>query len=144
LRYRFRRLAELEITPEVDVPEERTTDMTLVQELDDMVAKGFEALEVTEVRVADELHVQRGDNGAELVPTEFAGTPMDFDQGEVEHRLGALGGIFPLEGFLRHIAKAKGFQRLGRNVRGSLESELTKLQREGKIRIESGLIRLWN
>src|SRR5439155_6947541 len=138
----FSRLAELEIPPEVDVAEELTADMTLVHELEDMTAKGFDVSEVTEVRVADELDLQLGRNGADVVPTGFAATPMDFDSGEVEQLLGGLGGIFPLENFLRHIARIKGFQRLGRNVRRSLESELTKLQREGKITIESGLIRL--
>ena len=97
---------------------------------------------MTELRIADVLDVQPGRNGADVVPIGFAATPMDFDPGEVEQLLGELGGFFPLENFLRHIARIKGFQRLGRNVRRSLESELTKLQREGKITIESGLIRL--
>src|SRR5438046_597610 len=38
---------------------------------------------------------------------------MDFDPGEVEQLLGELGGFFPLETFLRHIARIKGFQALG-------------------------------
>ena len=53
-----------------------------------------------------------------------------------------MGGIAPLDDFLRQFAKAKGFQRLGRSVRKGLESELARLSRTGKIAIESGVIRL--
>lgn len=72
----------------------------------------------------------------------FAANPADFDHGQVESLLGSLGGIAPLDDFLRQFAKAKGFQRLGRSVRKGLESELARLSRSGKIAIESGVIRL--
>ena len=58
------------------------------------------------------------------------------------HGLLVLGGIAPLEDFLRHVAKARGLQRLGRNLRKGLESELARLKRSGKIEIEGGVIRL--
>jgi hypothetical protein len=48
----------------------------------------------------------------------------------------------PLDAFLRDIAKANGFQRLGRNVRKELEVELAKLSRRGRISIQGGVIRL--
>jgi hypothetical protein len=77
--------------------------------------------------------------------SDFAGLAVnvaDFDHGQVEALLGSLGGIAPLDDFLRKFAKAKGFQRLGRSVRKGLEFELARLSRTGKITIESGVIRL--
>ena len=38
--------------------------------------------------------------------------------------------------------KAKGFQRLGRNVRKGLQTELERLARKGKILMKDGIIRL--
>ena len=43
---------------------------------------------------------------------------------------------------LRDFAKSKGFQRLGKNVRKGLETELDMLSRKGKILIKGGVIQL--
>jgi hypothetical protein len=53
-----------------------------------------------------------------------------------------MGGIVPLETFLREIARSKGFQRLGKRVRMGLEAELATLAQSGKISIEGEIIRL--
>ena len=65
-----------------------------------------------------------------------------FGHGPVEALLGSLGGTAPLDVFLRDFAKSKGFQRLGKNVRKGLETELDMLSRKGKILIKGGVIRL--
>jgi hypothetical protein len=67
---------------------------------------------------------------------------MNFDHGQVEALLGSLGGTVPLDVFFRDFAKSKGFQRLGKNVRKGLETELDMLSRKGKILIKGGVIRL--
>ena len=69
-------------------------------------------------------------------------TGGSFDGGQVEVLLGKMGGTAPLDAFLRDFAKSKGFQRLGRNVRKSLETELDMLSRKGKILIKGGVIQL--
>ncbi|QKE37582.1 AAA domain-containing protein [Ferrovum myxofaciens] len=139
----FARLAELEIPPEANMDEQPVSDMTLIHELDDMIVQGFNIEEVQEheVLISDELDsITGGDDHSEF--GGFTTNPADLDYGQVESLLGSLGGIAPLDDFLRQFAKAKGFQRLGRSVRKGLESELSRLSRTGKIVIESGVIRL--
>jgi hypothetical protein len=67
---------------------------------------------------------------------------LGFGHGQVEALLGTLGGTVQLENFLRDFAKAKGFQRLGRNVRKGLQTELEMLSRKGRIVMKDGIIRL--
>lgn len=140
MRLVFERLAEMEIPQEAfsasDAP---ASDMTLIHELDAIIADGF----VEEKQAAS----------AEPAPTAAAGTAefdsftlssasMDFDHTQVEAYLSRTGGIAPLEAFLREMAKSKGFQRLGKNVRKALEDEIVKLARQGKIAVGDGVIRL--
>ena len=119
--------------------------MTLVHELDALIKQGVNVEEVQEqealVSDAPDLIAGGGDQ------SEFGGfaanpDPDDFDHGQIELLLGSLGGMASLDDFLREFAKAKGFRRLGSNVRKGLESELTRLSRTGKFTIESGVIRL--
>jgi predicted RNA binding protein YcfA (HicA-like mRNA interferase family) len=139
----FARLAELEIPPETNTDEQPVSDMTLLHELDDLIGQGFNVEEVQEheALISDELDLIAG-GGDQRDFDGFAINPADFDHGQVESLLSNLGGIAPLDDFLRQFAKAKGFQRLGRSVRKGLESELARLSRTGKITIESGVIRL--
>ena len=139
----FARLAELEIPPEANTDEQPVSDMTLLHELDDLIAQGINLEEVQEheALVSDELDSMAGGSDQRDF-AGFAANPADFDHGQVESLLSSLGGIAPLDDFLRQFAKAKGFQRLGRSVRKGLESELARLSRSGKITIESGVIRL--
>jgi len=130
----FARLAELEIPPEANTDEQLVSDMTLLHELDDLIAQGINLEEVQEheALVSDELDSMA--SGREQRDfAGFAANPADFDHGQVESFLGSLGGIAPLDDFLRQFATAKGFQRLGRSVRKELESELVRLSRTGKI-----------
>jgi very-short-patch-repair endonuclease len=139
----FTRLAELEITQEENTDEQPVSDMTLVHELDDLIDQGINIKEVQEheALISDELDsISGGGDQGEF--GGFATNPADFDHGQVESLLGSLGGIAPLDDFLRQFAKAKGYQRLGSSVRKELESELARLSRAGKITIESGVIRL--
>lgn len=133
----FDRLGELDIPPEANNDEAPVSDMTLVHELDDLIRNGFE--------------VENGDSPT-LAPVDAAiddddvvipiPTGTNFDHGQVEALLGSLGGTATLDTFLRDFAKSKGFQRLGRNVRKGLETELDMLSRNGIIMIEGGVIRL--
>jgi len=60
----------------------------------------------------------------------------------VEAFLSSKGGVAPLETFLRELAMAAGYQRLGKNIRAGLEAELGRLQRMGKVSLSGGIIRL--
>lgn len=139
----FARLAELEIPSDAytDIPP--VSDMTLVHELESLICKGFNSEEVQEqespISVVPVAIVSDSDEGK---LDGFATNPADFDHGQIESLLGSLGGMAALDDFLRQFAKTKGFQRLSRNVRKELESELAKLSRTGKIAIERGVIRL--
>lgn len=133
----FDRLEELGIPPEADSSEAPGSDMTLIQELDDMIHNGFEA--ENGLSLVAEPVTARGKDADALFPLP-AGT--NFDHGQVEALLNTLGGTASLDVFMRDFAKSKGFQRLGKNVRKSLETELDMLSRSGKILIKDGIIRL--
>lgn len=134
----FDRLRELDIPPESNTDEAPVSDMTLVHELDDLIRNGFEVENGDSSTVAPEYVAD--DYVDDVVIPIFTGT--NFDHGQVEALLGSLGGTAALDTFLRDFAKSKGFQRLGRNVRKSLETELDMLSRNGKIVIKGGVIRL--
>jgi len=159
----FERLTELEIPQETLDAEPLPSDMTLVHELDDMIARRFEEeMEVIEASTIPAPPEASGPTSVEsavigtersahatpeiLKPTpddiDFVPHTADFDHGQIEAYLGNSGGMAPLDAFLRDIAKANGFQRLGRNVRKELEVELAKLSRRGRISIQGGVIRL--
>lgn len=138
MRPLFERLGELEIPQEAfTAAPEQTTDLTLLHELDELIAMGFD----------DEVEATEAPSAQITLPpleleSEGAPVSMDFDHGQIETFLGRTGGIAPMETFLREMAKSKGFQRLGKNVRKGLEDELAKLRRQGKLSIEGGVIRL--
>ncbi len=67
---------------------------------------------------------------------------MNVDHGKMEALLAGMCEAASLNIVLRDFAKSKGLQRLGKNVRKSLETELDILSRKGKILIKGGVIRL--
>jgi predicted RNA binding protein YcfA (HicA-like mRNA interferase family) len=139
----FARLAELEIPQEAFTKApEQAADMTLVHELDEIIAQGFEADEPAEAAVPAEAPEIVIDDPLALIGLSPAATSPDFNHGQVEAFLARKGGVAPLETFLRELAAAVGYQRLGKNIRASLEAELAKLQRKGKVSLSGGIIRL--
>ncbi len=133
----FDRLGELGIPPEADNVEAPESNMTLIHELDDLIRNGFET--ENGLSLVAEPVIEAEDDGDVVIPMSIG---MNFDHGQVEALLGSLGGTAPLDVFLRDFAKSKGFQRLGKNVRKGLETELDMLSRTGKILIKGGVIRL--
>lgn len=133
----FERLSEMGIPRESGGERQHpVSDMTLIHEVDDIVAKGFEDDEQTE---PVERAPTAGINSAGPTPPH---EPVSIDHGQIKSFLNRAGGIAPYEAFLREMAKLQGFQRLGKNVRKGLEAELVKLTEQGKIAVEGGLIRL--
>lgn len=134
----FDRLGELEIPPEANTDEAPESDMSLIHELDALIRTGFDAEDglAMPLGVVAEAVVENDDDV--VIPISAA----QFDGGQVQALLAKLGGTAPLDVFLRHFAKSKGFQRLGSNVRKSLETELDILSRNGVILIKGGVIQL--
>nr|EDZ38297.1 MAG: DNA helicase [Leptospirillum sp. Group II '5-way CG'] len=137
----FTRLAEIGILPGEYVNEVQVSDMTLIHELDDLIRKDVE-VEQTEAGTSAETSDIASDNDLDPEFESFSATISDTNSGQVEALLDKIGGIAPLEMFLRELAKAKGFQRLGSNVKKGLETELEMLIRRGKISINNGIIKL--
>jgi very-short-patch-repair endonuclease len=138
MRSVFDRLGELEIPPESNVDEPQASDMTLIHELEDLIRTGFGSDAPLMEVAAESSEDEKADDLFSISMTE----PASFDHGQVEALLGELGGSASLATFLRDYAKSKGFQRLGRNVRKDLETELEMLARKGIVEIKSGMIRL--
>ena len=130
----FDRLAELDIPPESLDAEPPVTDMTFVYELEALIAEGFD-----NDATLDESPGQL-ETAADESESESTSGPLVFEDGQVEALLKSLGGMAPLEDFLRQFAKSKGFRRLGRNVSKGLESELAKLMHAGKLVMDRGVI----
>jgi len=136
----FEQLVELGIPQEAfSAAEAPATDMHLIHELDAIIAEGFKEEEQTEA-AQQALAVATGQ--AELDTVAWPSGSIGFEHGQIESILDRAGGVAPLEVFLREMAKSKGFQRLGKNVRKALLDELANLTRQGKIAVKGGLIRL--
>lgn len=127
----FQRLEEMDIPPELGLGEATPdADRTLLHELDAMIEEG---------RVEDENMMD-----AEMAhPEESAsGLSIGGDPDQVVAILKGIGGLAPIEDFLRELAKVNGYQRLGKNVRGNLMAELDSLVRMGVIAHVGGIVRL--
>jgi very-short-patch-repair endonuclease len=122
----FRRIEEMEI-PAEGVPEGSTgTDLTLIHELEDLVR---ETDDTEAVMPMPAVPAVEHDSFPSAVSYSAFHTPVDkqdifveYSAGTIEHLLMELGGNVTLEDFLPHLAKARGFQRLGKNIRKVLES----------------------
>jgi len=135
----FARLADLEIPQEAFTPPAGpTADMTLVHELDKIIARGFGDDEPAEAQARTDAHAAVVNDPLALPPV----TSPDFNHGQLEASLSRKGGVAQVDTFLREVAAAAGHQRLGKNIRAGLEAELTKLQCKGKISLSGGMIRL--
>ncbi len=139
----FNRMAELGITPEVATEPNPPNALviTLIDELDALIRDGFagdetqvDALQVPCESMAEEQPAPELDGLAPL--------PPDLNFAQVEALLRERNGTALLDPFLRDLARARGFQRLGRKVREGLEAELEILARQGKLAIGEGYLRL--
>jgi very-short-patch-repair endonuclease len=135
----FDRIRELGILPEAYANEELESDMTLVYELDKLIRSGFGS----DSKLSEEVETVSDVKQSEAIFAEFVkDVPANSNHDEVEMLLSKLGGSIPVEQFLRALAKKKGSQRIGRNVRREVEAELDMLLRKGKIAINHGVISL--
>ncbi len=134
-------------------------DMTLIHELAALViANGETPPDTAGTDEADDLRFEDPDFDLEESSTMdvgaftggldglkagyFAENQTDLKRGQVEMLLEALGGTASLPEFMRNLANVRGYRRVGRLIRKSLQSEITALRRKGRIAIENGRIRL--
>lgn len=144
----FARLMELEILPEGHYEEESSPSWTLIHELEAISQEGNEAVK----EPSYETHDNEQESPANQDCSENQRTDAKFVQGgmnlwgrpdgAIEQLLNELGGKASMENFLRHFAKVRGYQRMGKNVRAALEVELYALKSQGKIEFDSDMIRL--
>ena len=126
------RLVELEIPKEAVIGGEDAEDMSLIYELDNLIACNSvsygsnvgEALDLFEPEVRYEQDVLQS-------------TPPEA---ELTNYLVRSGGRALLEDVLRERARAQGVKRLGRNVRQQLLDELNAELKDGRIQISGDFI----
>ena len=140
----FERLRELEIPQEADTDLPDTTDMTLVHELEELIARGdldSSSDDVSSLEPSDSISQTDADA---TVPVFMATTQneADTDPRSPFGLLKSLGGMTQLEHFLREFAKSQGFQRLGKNVREKMMAELNTHVRTGDIVIDGEFVRV--
>jgi very-short-patch-repair endonuclease/superfamily I DNA/RNA helicase len=156
----FSKLSELGIPPEGNGSAAPLNDMTLIYELIALVNENAEAPTAVEASNSEAAGLQFEDGDLNLeqnVLLDFgafaggmdrpkdsrvAGAPSNPNRGQVEMLLETFGGTASFPDFMRHLAKIRGYQRVGRIVRKSLQSEIAALRRKGKVTIENGTIRL--
>lgn len=133
----FARLAELNLPPEEAAEDESATDMTLVHELKELMllSPSMDGLASEE----SELEAL-GDMELDDLLAESLQQQATVDKTLVQRVLKGMGGRGPLDEFLRRYAKTKGFRRLGKNIRQSLENELAVLAKSGEIQLSHGWI----
>jgi len=139
----FDRLRELEIPAEVDADVHAAVgmEMKLIHELDALMQNGLPADESP----ADTLQVPSESMPEKQAAPELDGLvplPPDSNLAQIEALLRGLNGDTLREQFLRDLARARGFQRLGRKVREGLEAELEMLAQQGRVAIAGDSIQL--
>ena len=138
----FDRLNEMGILKGSSTPSpEPVTDMTLVHELDEIIARGFGDETLPDTPSSIDIFGNCEDASLAIMEIPHAVVSANLDHGQVEALLKEKGGLASLDTFLRDLATAAGYQRLGRNIRASLEAELEKLQQKGRITLSDGYIR---
>jgi hypothetical protein len=155
----FSRLDELGIPPEGNSTEAPANDWTVVYELiasADENIQGKQASTTLSSHDSGDMDDSGGLNLVDLESSEntvarapksfidgqFPGISRDLMRGQVEALLEKMGGAVFLADFMHHLAKARGFQRLGSAIRKSMHSEIGALALKGKVSIEDGRIRL--
>lgn len=128
----FERLVELEIQKEAAMGNEGIDDLSLIYELDNLIACEC---------------VNYGSNAEET--SDLFEPEVSYEQADVQSMqpetdltdyLVRRGGRALLEDVLRERAKAQGFQRLGRNVRQQLLDRLNAELQDGRIQISGDFI----
>jgi very-short-patch-repair endonuclease len=144
----FDRLREMEIPTDGQLKEDSSTDRVLISELEMLVQQADETIEEPDYEatsakqdlLSEESVAAAEPAGSHIVQNDTIF--QEYTHATIERFLVDLGGQASVEGFLHHFSKARGFQRLGKQVRKSLNRELNRLRRQGKIALEDGVIRL--
>lgn len=137
----FARIVELEITPEAfSTAPHQAADMTLVHELDEIISQGLEAQGTAGARVQNDAPATAEEASKESPDLPYSAT-LELDLKQVEVLLSRNGGKASLETFLRDLATAAGYQRLGKNIRAGLLAGLMELQRLGKVSVSGDIVR---
>ena len=140
----FERLRELEIPQEADTDLSDTTDMSLVHELEEMIAWGnLDTLssEGCSQESSDSMVMTAIEDTIPVFMTSDKNQD-DPEPGSPFGLLKSLGGMAQLEHFLREFAKSQGFQRLGKNVREKMMDELNTHVRKGHVVIDGKAVRI--
>ena len=137
----FDRLIEMEITPDGTLDEKQSDDWTLVNELETIARQEEETIEESDYETNDivqDTSAPVSDYTQPIVEPDGASSNASFQVHSgtsIDQLLDTFGGRTSLEMFLRSLAKTRGYQRLGKDIRRSLMRELTRLERNGKLLI---------
>lgn len=145
MKHVFNRLMEMGILPEGQGEEEHLIDWTLIHQLDEIVQQTTALDEVSQATQESEeqerpIDQVLGGNTINLdaIQTDFMSLRCADDL--VKQLLNELGGNVPMKIFLRHYAKARGYQRIGKKIRLELELNLKELERMGIITVNGNII----
>lgn len=125
----FARLDELEIPREADSGLPDTSDMTLLHELDELIEGSTQKVPVQQALPMGEKDRSEGEELQDSPSLRPPDKVENIDQSDGDARapgdiLARMGGVANLDSFLRELARAHGFQRLGKNVRDRMMAEL--------------------
>ncbi len=123
----FERLEELEIPKEAGLGEKPVDDLSLLYELDAIIAGGFQDGEFDGEQFID---MPAQEESVEFIRENPVGASSPVSSYLVKN-----GGRASLEDVLRELAKVQGFQRLGKNVRQKIFDDLKDEIRGTSIKI---------
>lgn len=149
----FDRLRELEIPTEAYEEVKEEEDFSLIHELqailDGMVEGHFQSEQVNGLELTEEGRADEDDQDVVAVPSsegviEISGSDdlLDTGNGSAHSLLISLGGAVDLEQFLRHLAKTRGYIRLGKHVRAEMMGEVDQCIRAKRAVIQGKELRL--
>jgi len=115
----FQKLEDMDIQPEGPEIQASWQDMSLVHELNALIAEDVNATD----------SIDRGDEDLEIEGLDSSiGSLPDIDSFQWD-----LDGTLTLSDFLRQLSKLSGFQRFGRNIRKRLNQQVDDLVQTGKV-----------
>ncbi len=161
----FKRLAELEIPKEANLDLPQISDLTLIHELDQIIDAGFvlysDGIKSSDSDITslfeDELSVDSEDNEndenqdnqlniLDCLSSPVLGSSLNVTQSPVTviDIIKSFGGQASLDDVVKELSRAKGFVRLGKNVRAEILKDVRKQMSSNQLILEDGLVKFMN
>jgi very-short-patch-repair endonuclease len=126
------RLEEIGILPEIHRPEEYSTDMTLINELDQLINEGIDLIDDD-----DQVSVKEKENSSSETRKDKASSII-----KLEELILSYGQAVHISDLCKDISIDRGYKRLSSNLRRKIELEIKAAVKKGMIIVEDDMVQL--